>query len=207
MYREGTLLRRYRTGAAAIPGFLDDYAFFIQALIDMGDTGLATELTEKQSALFEDKERGGFFSTALGDDTLILRMKEDYDGAEPSGNSVAALNLLRLGRMTGREDFERAGLRTLEAFASRINQAPYAAPQLLAAYEFSGGAPKQVVLAGDDVAAMEHAFHAKFLPGYVLIKGKDGMPAIGGAATAYVCENFTCQLPVTEVTQFDALLQ
>jgi uncharacterized protein len=207
MYREGTLLRRYHSGAAAIPGFLDDYAFFIQALIDMGDTALATELTEKQRTLFEDPERGGFFSTALGDETLILRMKDDYDGAEPSGNSVAALNLMRLARMTGREDFERAGVCTLEAFAARINQAPYAAPQLLVAYEFSESAPKQVVLAGDEVTAMERAFYRKFLPDYVLIKGKEGMPPIDGEATAYVCENFTCQLPVTDVEQFSALLQ
>jgi uncharacterized protein YyaL (SSP411 family) len=207
MYREGTLLRRYHSGAAAIPGFLDDYAFFIQALIDMGEIALATELTEKQCAAFEDMERGGFFSTALGDPTLILRLKEDYDGAEPSGNSVAALNLLRLARITGRADFERAGMRTLEAFAVRINQAPFAAPQLLVAYDFSTSTPKQVVLAGDDVSAMERAFYTKFLPGYVLIKGKEDMPAIGGAATAYVCENFTCQLPVTDLEQFAALLQ
>jgi hypothetical protein len=173
----------------------------------MGETALATELTEKQCALFEDMDRGGFFSTGLGDSALILRLKEDYDGAEPSGNSVAALNLLRLTRITGRADFERAGMKTLEAFAARINQAPFAAPQLLVAYDFSTNPPKQVVLAGDDVEAMEHAFHAKFLPGYVLIKGKEGMPAIGGAATAYVCENFTCQLPVTTVEQLDGLLQ
>jgi len=207
MYADGKLLRRYHSGQAAIPGFLDDYAFFIQALIDMGDTALATELTEKQLTLFEDTERGGFFSTALGDETLILRMKEDYDGAEPSGNSVAALNLLRLARITGREDFERSGTRALEAFAARINQAPFAAPQLLVAYEFSEAPPKQVVLAGEDLAAMEKAFYEKFLPAYVLIKGKEGMPSIGGKATAYVCENFTCQLPVTDVEQFSALLQ
>jgi uncharacterized protein len=207
MYRDGTLLRRYHSGDAAIPGFLDDYAFFVQALIDMGDISLATELTDKQIALFEDTDRGGFFSTATGDETLILRLKEDYDGAEPSGNSIAALNLLRLARIAGRADFERAGVRTLEAFAVRINQAPFAAPQLLVAYEFSGSAPKQVVLAGDDVAAMEQAFYEKFLPDYVLIKGKEGMPPIGGKATAYVCENFTCRLPVTDVDQFRALLQ
>jgi uncharacterized protein YyaL (SSP411 family) len=207
MYREGTLLRRYHSGDAAIPGFLDDYAFFIQALIDSGDIALATELTEKQIALFEDSERGGFFSTATGDLTLILRLKEDYDGAEPSGNSVAALNLLRLARITGRADFQRAGIRTLQAFAARINQAPYAAPQLLVAYEFSGSAPKQVVLAGEELSEMERAFHQKFLPDYVLIKDRDEMPAIGGKATAYVCENFTCQLPVTDIEQFRALLQ
>jgi uncharacterized protein len=207
MYRNGVLLRSDRP----IAGFLDDYAFFTQALIDLGETDLAVQLTEKQCELFEDVERGGFFSTALGDPTLILRMKEDYDGAEPSGNSVAVLNLLRLARMTGREDFERSARRALEAFAGRINQAPSAAPQLLAAYEFGTNPPKQVVLAeGQDKAgleAMEHAFYAKFLPSFVLLKGKQGMPAINGKATAYVCENFACQLPITDVDQFSALLQ
>ena len=202
MYGEGILFR-----TPAIPGFLDDYAFFTQALIDMGEIDMAVRLTDKQGSLFEDVDRGGFFSTASGDETLILRMKEDYDGAEPSGNSVAVLNLLRLARITGRTDFERSAIRALEAFATRINQAPFAAPQLLVAYEFSTNPPKQVVLAGPGVEAMERAFHARFLPGYVLLKGKEGMPAIDGKASAYVCENFTCQLPVTDVNEFRALLQ
>lgn len=210
LYRDGVLLRRYHSGDAAIPGFLDDYAFFIQALIDLGDPAeiaLAVELTEKQRALFEDTEHGAFFSTALGDAALILRLKEDYDGAEPSGNSVAAMNLLRLGRITGREDFEKAGLTVLIAFAARINQAPYAAPQLLAAYEFSRNPPKQLVLAGADIRAMAREFHSRFLPGFVLIRGKEGMPAIEGKATAYVCENFACRLPVTEAAKLGELLQ
>jgi uncharacterized protein len=207
MYRDGVLMRRYRAGEAAIPGFLDDYAFLVQALIDLGDIDLAVDLTEKQRALFEDAERGGFFSTADGDETLILRMKEDYDGAEPSGNSVAALNLLRLARMTGRADFEESGLNTLKALAARINQAPFAAPQLLVAYEFSRNPPKQLVLAGAGLEAMRREFHSKFLPDYVLISGKESMPAIDGKATAYICENFTCRLPVTEVEKLGELLQ
>jgi uncharacterized protein YyaL (SSP411 family) len=207
LYRDNLLLRRYRAGEAAIPGFLDDYAFFVQALIDMGEIAVATELTEKQCELFEDNERGGFFSTAVGDDSLILRMKEDYDGAEPSGNSVAAMNLFRLARITGRDDFEASGTRTLKAFAARINQAPYAAPQMLAAYEFSQNPPKQLVLAGGAIAEMARVFHSKFLPGFVLLAGKEGMPAIDGKATAYVCENFTCQLPITDVEKLAELLQ
>ena len=108
----GVLLRRYRQGEAAIPGFLDDYAFFAQALLDLYETGfdwrdleLAIGLTEKMLELFEDRENGAFYSTAAGDPTLVMRIKEDYDGAEPSGNSVAVLNLLRLAAMTDRADF------------------------------------------------------------------------------------------------------
>ncbi|MCX6626077.1 MAG: thioredoxin domain-containing protein, partial [Candidatus Solibacter sp.] len=101
----GTLLRRYRERDAAIPGFLDDYAMFVQGLLDLYEAQfdrrhleLAVLLTEKQMELFEDTASGAFFSTAADDDRLVLRVKEDYDGAEPSGNSVAVMNLLRLAR-------------------------------------------------------------------------------------------------------------
>src|SRR5271155_1742121 len=151
----GILLRRYRAGDAAIPGFLDDYAFFTQALLDLYETGfelrdlqLAIRLAEKQAELFEDRELGAFFSTAAGDPELIMRMKEDYDGAEPSGNSIAVLNLLRLARLTGRADFQESADRALAAFGSRIVAAPAGVPQMLAAYEFSISQPRQVVLVG-----------------------------------------------------------
>jgi Highly conserved protein containing a thioredoxin domain len=99
MQRDGMLLRRFREGDAAINGFLDDYAFFTQALLDLYEAALdakyldrAVELTRKMLELFEDSDQGAFFSTAGGDPHLVMRMKEDYDGAEPSGNSIAALN-------------------------------------------------------------------------------------------------------------------
>ena len=125
----GILLRRYREGDAAIPGFLDDYAMFAQALLDLYEAQfdlrhleLAVRLTEKQRELFEDTEPGGFFSTAAGDHRLVLRVKEDYDGAEPSGNSVAVMNLLRLAQMTNRAGFPRVG----GAHAGRLRQPPSA---------------------------------------------------------------------------------
>jgi uncharacterized protein len=207
MYRDGRLFRSYRNGDSAIPGFLDDYAFFVQGLLDLGEVDLAIELTERQRELFEDAERGGFFSTVGDDSELILRMKEDYDGAEPSGNSVAAMNLLRLARMTGREDFERSGVRAIEAFASRINSAPYAAPLLVAALQLARTAPRQVVITGENADALLGVFHGKFLPDFVLLRNKPGMPALDGKATAYVCENFACQLPVTDARKLDELLK
>ena len=112
----GTLLRRYREGAAAIPGFLDDYAMFTQGLLDLYEAQfdrrhleLAMRLTEKQRELFEDTGSGGFFSTAADDHRLVLRVKEDYDGAEPSGNSVAVMNLVRLAHMTESRRVPRVG--------------------------------------------------------------------------------------------------
>src|SRR5207302_3583835 len=112
--KSGVLRRRYRDGDAAIAGFLDDYAFFTQALLDLYETqfdtrdlDLAMRLTEKQRELFEDKDNGGFYSTA-GGANLVLRLKEDYDGAEPSGNGVAMMNLLRLAQMTDRAAFRES---------------------------------------------------------------------------------------------------
>ena len=104
MWRDGVLLRRWRQGEAAIPGFLDDYAFFAQGLLDLYEASFdtkylnaANDLTAKMRELFEDRQSGAFYSTAEGDSSLVMRIKEDYDGAEPSGNSVATLNLLQVG--------------------------------------------------------------------------------------------------------------
>jgi uncharacterized protein YyaL (SSP411 family) len=229
----GTLLRRYRQGEAAIPGFLDDYAFFTQALLDLYEAGFdlrdlqfAIRLAEKQSELFEDRADGAFYSTAEGDRTLVMRMKEDYDGAEPAGNSIAVLNLLRLARITGRADFRESAERALGAFGPRMMAVPVGVPQMLAAFEFSLSKPLQIVLAGErgaaDTRALLRELHARFLPNRVvlLVDGEEArailggyvpavrqMTAAGGRATAYVCENYTCQLPTTDVEKFGQLLQ
>ena len=125
--QSGTLLRRFRDGDAAIPGFLDDYAFFTQALLDMYETTfefryleLAVQLAGKMIELFEDEQHGGFFSTAEGDSSLVLRIKDDHDGAEPSGNSIAALALLRLARMTNNQNFAAGAERTLAGFRATL---------------------------------------------------------------------------------------
>ena len=166
--KTGTLLRRYRQQEAAIPGFLDDYAFFAQGLLDLYETQFdlqhlesAVKLTEKMSELFEDRQNGGFFSSPSGDASLVMRMKDDYDGAEPSGNSIAVLNLLRLAEMTNREEFREAAQKSLRAFASRMAGIPSGVPQMLVAYDFSLAKPKQIILVGarstPDTAEMLHA--------------------------------------------------
>ena len=193
--KTGVLQRRYRDGEAAIPGFLDDYAFFTQALLDLyeaqfdtPDLELALRLTEKQRELFEDKAEGGFFSTAGGAD-LVMRMKDDYDGAEPSGNGIAMLNLLRLAQMTDRADLRESADKALRAFAPRIMAAPVATPQMLVAYGFSLSKPKQVILVGDpaaaDTRAMLDVLHGRFLPNRIVMLVKDedvarSWPAIWG---------------------------
>jgi uncharacterized protein YyaL (SSP411 family) len=228
--KTGALLRRYRQGEAAIPGFLDDYAFFTQGLLDLYESSFdlryfqnAIKLTEKQMEVFEDKTVGGFFSTAAGDAHLVMRIKEDYDGAEPSGNSVAAGNLARLAQMTDRKDFREASDRVLRAFASRVTNSPVSAPQMLAAYEFSMSKPKQVILVGENgLESLLRELHSRFLPNKIVlhVKGADERKALSvylpvietmtekdGRATAFVCENYTCQLPTADPKKFAELLQ
>jgi uncharacterized protein YyaL (SSP411 family) len=214
----GILLRRFREDSAAIPGFLDDYVFFAQALLDLYETDFdwahidtAVALAEKAIALFEDRESGAFFSTSGGDKNLLLRIKEDYDGAEPSGNSVAILTLLRLAEFTGRADFRESAERGLRALSSKLAGQPWSMPQLLVAASFAMSAPRQVVLAGDahDLREMVQVVRERFLPDSVTMVNPPvtGSVAVEGRATAYVCRNFTCELPVTDVEKLKALLQ
>ena len=232
--RTGTLLRRYCQGDAAISGFLDDYAFFARALLDLYETqfdprdlDLAIGLTERQLELFEDPEHGAFFSSPAGE--LLIRMKDDYDGAEPSGNSIAALNLLRLHRITGRRDFGDAAQRALQAFAGRLASQPYGVPLMMCALDLSLAPAQQIVLAGERdtpaTRAMLREIFSRFQPHRVVLladaAGREtlaqwnaavpamltGPAGIEGKTTAYVCENFACNLPVTEVEQLARLLQ
>jgi uncharacterized protein YyaL (SSP411 family) len=214
---DSTLLRRYRDGDAAIEGFLDDYAFLALGLIDMYETTFeatdldwAVRLAERAIELFEDREQGGFFSTQAATADLVLRLKDDYDGAEPSGNSGMTLALLRLARITGREDFRISAERALQAFASRLRAAPTAAPQMLVAQMFATGRPMEIVLAGPNDPELLAAIHGHFLPGAVVMRAEQApaaMPALNGKPTAYVCENYACKLPVTDARSMLELLR
>jgi hypothetical protein len=216
---EGVLFRRYRDGDAAIEAFLDDYACLINALVDLYETEFnpadlrwATQLAERAIALFEDKEGGGFFSSPANQSDLVLRLKDDYDGAEPSGNSVMALALLRLARITGKDDFRIAAERTLEAFSGRMLAGGAGLPQMLVTQMFAMGKPMEIVLAGplDQQSAMLAEIRKRFLPNAVVMQAPEApnaMPAIGDRATVYVCENYACKLPVTDATGLAELLQ
>jgi len=219
----GVLLRRFRDGEAAIPGFLDDYAFLAEALIDVFE--IEGEISYLEDALrlgraicdrFEDSANGGFYSTAGTDPTLILRIKDDYDGAEPSGNSIAALSLLRLSRLTHNEGLQISAERTLQAFSQRLTGAPSAVPQMLVAYLYSTAPPRQAIVAGPSDNELLRYARGRFLPGWEIFPAKpeaatlmpelSDMKPIGGRPAAYVCENFACHLPVTEVDRLTELL-
>jgi len=225
-----TLVRRYRDGEAKFPAHLDDYAFLALGLSDLYEASFsikwletAVALTETQNRLFWDKQDGGFYDTSGEDETILLRTKEDYDGAEPSANSIAVLNLLRLSQMLDKKEWWEMAEKTLRLFGSRLQSIPHAMPQMLVAVDFSLDKPKQIIIAGKpnapDTRAMLRAVHERFIPNKILLMadGQEGQAYLGerlpfvksmtpleGKATAYVCENYTCQLPTTEI---DMMLQ
>jgi len=216
---DASLLRRYREGEGAIEAFLDDYAFLIHGLVDLyethfdsADLAWAIKLAERAIQVFEDARNGGFFSSREDQTDLVLRLKDDHDGAEPSGNSVMALALLRLSRICGREDFRKAAERTLEAFSGRMLAAGAGLPQMLVAQMFAMGKPMEIVLAGpmDRVEEMLREVRGRFLPNAVVMRASEApqpMPAKDGLPTVYVCENYACKLPVTEPGGLAELLQ
>jgi hypothetical protein len=211
------LYRRWRDGERAIDAFLDDYAALVQAHLDLYEMSfdpcyleLARSLADAMLERFEDPA-GGLYSAVASAD-LVLRLKEDYDGAEPAGNSLAAGALLRLAAYTRHEPYRAAALRLLNAFAARLNQQPLTLPQMLCAWIFELSAQRQVVLAGPAPEPFLAALRSRFLPAtLVFVNPSDGplsaMRPIAGRTAAYVCENYACQLPVTTVEEFTPLLE
>ncbi|MBW1674870.1 MAG: thioredoxin domain-containing protein, partial [Deltaproteobacteria bacterium] len=174
----GRLLRRYRQGDAAYPGYLDDYAFLIAGLLDLYEATFevsylkeAIELNESMVDIFWDKKDGGLYFTGQGNESLITRSKEVYDGALPSGNSVAALNFLRLSRMTGNIQLEQKADQLIRAFSEQAADQPMAFTQLLIALDFMIGPSQEIVVVGDpsltNTQAMIHAVQRRFLPNKV----------------------------------------
>jgi uncharacterized protein YyaL (SSP411 family) len=214
LWRDGALLRRYRDGDSAIAAFLDDYACLTNALVDLYETTFepahlvwAEQLAAQAIARFEDPS-GGFFSTPEGQSDLVLRLKDDYDGAEPSANSVMILALLRLSRMRGRADFQRAADRALATFAGKLRTGGPGLPQMLVAQMFALGRPIEILIAGEPAPEMLRTIHSRFLPNAIVIRAEN---AAGSSAYTqpgvYVCENFTCQLPVFTAEELEKRLQ
>jgi uncharacterized protein YyaL (SSP411 family) len=230
--KTNTLLRSYRQGANEVNGFASDYAFLIQGLLDLYEASfdvskieMAMKLQQREDELFRDAKQGGYFSASGSDANVLLRMKDADDTAEPSPNSISALNLLRIGYMLDESDAQQRAEETLRAFGKQLDAVPSSMPQMLVALSWSRSKPKQVVVAGkpDDAAtqAMLRELHRHFAPHEVLILADGGagqqffadrvefMKSVGkndNKPTAYVCENFVCQLPTTDVKKLAELL-
>jgi uncharacterized protein len=216
----GTLLRRYRQGDAGVEGYAEDYAFLIFGLIELfqadGDLAWlewALTLQRRQDELFWDESDGGWFSTTGRDPSVLLRMKEDYDGAEPAASSVAVLNLLMLAHLTGDAAMSDKVERTLAAFSGRAAQMGRAVPMMLSALStYHAGVP-QIVVTGDDAAARSLLAVARerYLPTAVTVRISEAARAdyarllpwtaslvsTNDRATAYICRDFACELPAT----------
>lgn len=226
---EGRLLSRYRDGDVKNLGFLEDYAFLIWAYNELYEATFepnylskAIKLTQDTLYYFEDDKNGGFYLYGSDSEQLIARPKEIYDGALPSGNSVMAYNLVRLSKLTGREDFENKANRLFEHFGKKINEAPMGYTMMLCANIFMVNPTKEIVLAGDKndstLQEMLKKVNHRFLPFTVVLLNDEksdieqinsfakDQVAIDGKTTAYVCENFACQQPVTDLESFIALL-
>lgn len=218
------LLRRYRDGEARYRAVLEDYAFFTQGLLDLYEASLdirwlktAIELTEQQNRLFYDKENGGFYDTAGKDESLLVRTKESYDGAEPTGNSIAILNLLRLAQMTNNQEWQAMAEKSLTYFGEQMQRSPRGLAQFLVALDFSLSKPKQIIIAGkaDDphTRSLLEEVHARFIPNKIILLADEGkgqallasyipfiesVKRLDGKSTAYICQDYACELPTSE---------
>ena len=221
----GTLYHRWRDGERDAAQLLNAYAFLLSGVLDLYEATLearhlefAMALADSMVAKFYDPETGGFWQSAAGAADLILRVKEDYDGAEPSGNSVAILSLLKLAAMTGRRDYQEAAAKSLRLFAERLQQLPQAVPCLLQALDFALEEPRRVVIAGDpaaaDTRALLRAAHGVFQPHKVVLGTRGpveafsrSLPEKEGRPTAYVCLGTACQPPTPEAETLQRLLR
>jgi len=224
---DGRLWHRYRDSQAGVEANLDDYAFLVWGLIELYEAifdarylEIALELTNDMVRHFWDEDGGGLYFMPEDGESLLVRKKEIYDGAIPSGNSVAMLNLLRLGRMTANSDLEGKAAKIGRAFSGSVKQSPSAHTQLMVALDFGIGPCYEVVIAGnaqaEDTKAMVKALRARFLPTKVVLLNPSeqkspeiaqlaeftkNQSSIGGKATAYVCLNYNCKLPTTDINK------
>ncbi len=231
--KDGRLLHRYRDGEASILGTIEDYAFFSLGLYDLYEATFesrylaeAKRLTQEMIRLFWDEGHGGFFFTARDAETLIIRQKEIYDGAIPSGNSVAALNLLRIGRLTMEKDFEKKEESLFQFFSEQVRKNPEAYSQFLIALDFILGPSHEVVIAGEESNPRTQAFlrtvRSRFIPNKVLafhpadrkkaaaierlIPFIENQLPVKDKPTAYVCKNYVCKFPITEISELEKQL-
>jgi len=220
--QQGRLLRTYKDGEARLNAYLEDHAFLLEALLALYEATFerrwfeaAREVAETTIARFGDPERGGFFSTSEDHEALIARRKEIGDHPIPSGNSSAAMGMVRLAALTGERRYEQQAEGVFRLFAKPAAQQPEAFAHLLRALDFHLAQTKEVALIGDHLAELAAVVRSAFRPHLVLAGGPEGAntpplladrPAVGGKPTAYVCERFACQAPVTDPGALEELL-
>ena len=230
MDNNGNLYHRYREDEAGINANLDDYAFLVNSLVDLYETNFDTDYLKKALELnkilienFWDDENGGFFFTSKLNEEILTRRKEIYDSAIPSGNSIALLNLLRLNRITGISEYENKALKLTQTFSSQINSSPFAFTQALLSLYFIYGDSFEIVIAGSlksfDTIEILKTIRKKFIPNKVILLHQSNdaeieaissyiksQNQIEGKVTGYICKDFKCNFPVTDLSEMMQLL-
>lgn len=232
LHKNGRLMRYYRDGRVVEKAFLDDYAFTAMGMLDLYEATFdvkwlveAKSLGNQMIELFADTETGGFFLAGNDGEKLIARTKPGSDGAISSGNSVAALVLLKLGRLTMDQHFTELGGKVLETFSQQLQRSPAYSSAMLRALDFRIGPTQEIIIAGNadspGVKQMLKLIHGKFLPNAVVLLHEPdkadpvlyntvpfikNQTAIEGKATAYVCENYVCKKPVNNIVEFENLI-
>jgi hypothetical protein len=216
----GRLLRTWKDGRAKLNAYLEDHAFLLEALLTLYESSFdprwfaeARALADTMIERFADPEHGGFFETSSDHEQLVARRKDLEDHPIPSGNASAAYGLLRLAALTGEHEYERQAVGVFRLLHKVASRHPQAFAHLLQGLDFHLAPVQEVALVGPDVDDLERTVRAKFRPHLVLAGGEaDGVPllegreTVDGRAAAYVCEHFTCQRPVTEADDLEALL-
>ena len=219
-----SLYHRWRDGERDSVQLLEGYAAMLDGLVTLYETTLepaglewCLALAESMITRFHDPEQGGFWQSGVEASDLILRVKEDYDGAEPSGNSLATLALLRLGKITGRADFTEAAERTLRLFGGRIEQAPHAVPCLLHALDFALQEPFRVVIAGDSTHPATRdliaAAHGCYQPNRVILGTLGPVEPFaatlpkGNSPCVYLCTGTECRPPTSDPAEVKRWLE
>lgn len=233
MYSSAGLRRTFRQGKVAQHGFLSDYAFVCNGLLDLYEAGFnidhlkfADQLALEMIAKFAAAP-GGFYQTLADQNDLLVRKMESYDGAIPSGNSVAALALSRLALLTGKDQYRQRATQTFAAFARAVESSPRGYHYLINAHAFATSGADEIALVGattdSDMAALVRQIHSRFRPNKVLAQAdptadnfaeiQQRVPLLAerqrleGSATAYVCHNFACKLPVSDPDALESQLQ
>jgi len=222
--KDGALLRTWKDGVSKFNGYLEDYAFLIEGLVTLYETTGEFRWLTKALALsvvmieeFWDEEAGGFFFTGKSHENLIVRSKDFFDNATPSGNSVAALVLLKLAVFSGKEKYRDLAIATLRKMSDSIRRYPSGFGYALAAADFLLSTPKEVAIVGSDpfdIQPLLHEVWRRYLPNKVVAPGfgVDVIPLLenrtllNGCPTAYVCEHYTCKQPVNDLADLAAQL-
>jgi uncharacterized protein YyaL (SSP411 family) len=222
----GRLLRTYKDGRASLDAYLEDHAFLSEALLVLYEATLETRWFVQARALaddvvlrFRDPEAGGFFDTASDHESLVVRPRSFEDHPIPSGSSSAAYALLRIFAVTGDRAYEQPAVEVFRLLHQATARHPQAFGHLLQAMHFHFTTPREVALVGEQLDELAGVVHRRFRPTVVLAgmhpgdeEAPDAVPLlrgrepVGGRPAAYVCENFTCKMPVADPAELEQLL-